>query len=683
MAFIAFNKSVRGYQHLLNGTVMQDSSGSWSSPDGRFHIAAAADGHGDRLCARSDRGSAFAIRAAMDALRSFADSYSKNPGVISERLMRERRSGCGGLFPPPLMNHLARCIVSAWRRMVISDAGSSPLTLWEKLLMSDVHDVFHLYGTTLIAALVLDGKHLLLLQQGDGHAAVFFKGGGGSQPELCCSFGEIPWDPRCRGNITTSMCSADVASGIRWSVADLGKRPLIGVFLGSDGIEDSFPKDRAGGTHDLYRTLLLTAMLQRWQQSFAGGGWQSIVQGMEDYLGRYLPGLSMDGSWDDVTVSAIIDPDLAERLSPGSAGGLSLPVCCIEDPGSFGGSSAPGGPSDQNGSREGNSCAVSLFLGGRAGCGFRELMDCWCIPAAGFFCDLRRKGTPAASPDRRMFLSAGGSPKPHLAVDPGALPGNGSFPDPEFTAPELLSGSLSAPSPETDCYTLAVFLFAAMFGCLPYDGRELLGVPCVTSDVMLSFCRNTGRFVFSGGSNSIDAGVDPDAENLWESCPRDVREMFLDVFDRPGKRRPSALEWLRALAFLRNRQDPESGTFAGLWQLQSLRRTEKGAEALRQRLMPGRKLILSFRGGECVPAADGTAVYGCMLGSSGCPSAVIGKVNASQGGHLSFINTSGRACVVRISGGMPQTAEPGKSFALLPGMRIMMRCGLISVLEAG
>ena len=146
MAFIAFNKSVRGYQHLLNCTVMQDSSGSWSSPDGRFHIAAAADGHGDRLCARSDRGSAFAIRAAMDALRSFADSYSKNPGVISERLMRERRSGCGGLFPPPLMNHLARCIVSAWRRMVISDAGSSPLTLWEKLLMSDVHDVFHLYG---------------------------------------------------------------------------------------------------------------------------------------------------------------------------------------------------------------------------------------------------------------------------------------------------------------------------------------------------------------------------------------------------------------------------------------------------------------------------------------------------------------------------------------------------------
>ena len=51
----------------------------------------------------------------------------------------------------------------------------------------------------------------------------------------------------------------------------------------------------------------------------------------------------MDGSWDDVTVSAIIDPDLAERLSPESAGGLSLPVCCIEDPGSFGGSSAPGG----------------------------------------------------------------------------------------------------------------------------------------------------------------------------------------------------------------------------------------------------------------------------------------------------------------------------------------------------
>ena len=195
--------------------------------------------------------------------------------------------------------------------------------------------------TTLIAALVLDGKHLLLLQQGDGHAAVFFKGGGGSQPELCCSFGEIPWDPRCRGNITTSMCSADAASGIRWSVADLGKRPLIGVFLGSDGIEDSFPKDRAGGTHDLYRTLLLTAMLQRWQQSFAGGGWQSIVQGMEDYLGRYLPGLSMDGSWDDVTVSAIIDPVSRRGSRPRVPEASRCPSAALRIRGASGG--APGG----------------------------------------------------------------------------------------------------------------------------------------------------------------------------------------------------------------------------------------------------------------------------------------------------------------------------------------------------
>lgn len=214
MAFIAFHKSVRGYQHLQSGTVMQDCSGSWSSPDGRFHIAVTADGHGDRLCARSDRGASFAVKAAMDALRSFADTYSGNIQEISERLSLERRSDLTGLYPSPLMTHLARCIVSGWRRMVLEDAGRSPLSMWEKLIMSDVPDIYHLYGTTLLAALVLDGKYLLLLQQGDGHAAVF-SGGEGGGSGLCCSFGEIPWDPRCRGNITTSMCSADAAAGIR------------------------------------------------------------------------------------------------------------------------------------------------------------------------------------------------------------------------------------------------------------------------------------------------------------------------------------------------------------------------------------------------------------------------------------------------------------------------------------
>ena len=113
---------------------MQDCSGSWSSPDGRFHIAVTADGHGDRLCARSDRGASFAVKAAMDALRSFADTYSGNIQEISERLSLERRSDLTGLYPSPLMTHLARCIVSGWRRMVLEDAGRSPLSMWEKLI---------------------------------------------------------------------------------------------------------------------------------------------------------------------------------------------------------------------------------------------------------------------------------------------------------------------------------------------------------------------------------------------------------------------------------------------------------------------------------------------------------------------------------------------------------------------
>ena len=677
MAFIAFHKSVRGYQHLQSGTVMQDCSGSWSSPDGRFHIAVTADGHGDRLCARSDRGASFAVKAAMDALRSFADTYSGNIQEISERLSLERRSDLTGLYPSPLMTHLARCIVSGWRRMVLEDAGRSPLSMWEKLIMSDVPDIYHLYVTTLLAALVLDGKYLLLLQQGDGHAAVF-SGGEGGGSGLCCSFGEIPWDPRCRGNITTSMCSADAAAGIRWSVADLSRRRLIAVFLGSDGIEDSYPRNRAGGTHDFYRALILSAILLSWQHGLGQSGREAAARGIEEHLGRFLPGLSENGSGDDVTVSGLIDANLAESRSLITSGGISLPICCVTDPGSLG-PGAVSGEAPPPASAPERGCAVSLFLERGIRCSLRELIDGWCIPAAACFCDLQRNGRSIARPDRRMFVSGTDAKSPGLVLEERLEFPCGSIPDLSFTAPELLDGSASGSSSGSDCYTLAVFLFAALFGCLPYDGAELLRKPCVLREDMTELFSCPGKFVFSDGSNGVDSEVDPDASGLWDRLPHDIREMFLDVFARPGNRRPSAAEWLRAMAFLRNRYDPLTRTFASPQLLLTMMRTDRCAGHSCEHSTGHRNMAIAMGEGGSVPVTDGTAIYSCMLSSDDDTSSAAARISGSPESGFCLTNTSERAFQTLFADGERNSIEPGKSAELVPGMEISVSGRVMAV----
>ena len=75
-----FAFSVQGYNHIKSDKVCQDSSGHYS--DDSMAVVVVADGHGSDNYPRTDRGSSFAVEAAITAIREFvktAEESAKTP----------------------------------------------------------------------------------------------------------------------------------------------------------------------------------------------------------------------------------------------------------------------------------------------------------------------------------------------------------------------------------------------------------------------------------------------------------------------------------------------------------------------------------------------------------------------------------------------------------------------------
>ncbi len=275
-----FCSSVRGYSHIRKDTPCEDF-GVKKSIDS-IKIFAVADGHGDPNCLRSSIGSEYACRIACESLENFARNVAEN-GFESKLFDR--------LECPALMDRLVRSIIAKWTNEVDAELNENPLTDEEYATASRLGDEFRrgirterMYGTTLIAGLLTE-KYLLLLQQGDGRCVVFDSEGKASQP--------IPWDDRCVGTATTSLCDPDAAGSVRTYVFNLEENPVIACVAGTDGVEDSFPTSMEK-THAYYRNILKEAC-------------ELGVEAMEQSLAADLSELSRQGSADDVTVSGFVD----------------------------------------------------------------------------------------------------------------------------------------------------------------------------------------------------------------------------------------------------------------------------------------------------------------------------------------------------------------------------------------
>lgn len=283
-----FHKTVHGYRHMQEENPCQDSSVSYV--DDGYHIISIADGHGDPACRRSDRGSRFAVDIAKKCLEDFAAV------IISGDMPFEQprqRSEC--------MQQLTNTLISKWYGAVRNDLLNNEVTEDDLKEANRYEDAYkkgeyleHLYGTTIIAALFVK-NYLILIQQGDGRCDVFYADGSVDQP--------IPWDERCQGSTTTSMCDRDVFSRIRTKVINLDEKEVVACFIGSDGVEDSYYENEQTqlGTHRFYMDLMCKIH-------------EYGIEKFDLYLDKMLPAFSKCGSMDDVSVAGIVDLEKTANL---------------------------------------------------------------------------------------------------------------------------------------------------------------------------------------------------------------------------------------------------------------------------------------------------------------------------------------------------------------------------------
>ncbi|MDR1895300.1 MAG: protein phosphatase 2C domain-containing protein [Prevotellaceae bacterium] len=324
-----FAVSVQGANHIKTGKVCQDYSlavngthdyyetcigdqSTWerkkqplfkTKPLGS--IAVVADGHGGDDFFRSDKGSRFAAESARNCIADF---------------LREKRKK--GLLPSKEeINQLIKSIIKTWNEKVKADFDGRPFGNSEmcdlseqskQRYLSGAEDFRHAYGTTLIAAAICE-KYWVGIHIGDGRFTILDNNGVFSQP--------APWDDRCFLNVTTSICDDDASDMARKVLSSLDPKadnaknndPTVsfvnmdipaGIFLCSDGIDDSYPvHDNEKYLARFYRTLSMNFI----EKDF------DVVY---NDIRQTLPQLSKKGSGDDMSIAGIFDLGSLGKLYP-------------------------------------------------------------------------------------------------------------------------------------------------------------------------------------------------------------------------------------------------------------------------------------------------------------------------------------------------------------------------------
>lgn len=305
---LAFHKSVQGANHIAWGRPCEDASGSYANSEKHYYVAVVSDGHGADECYRADKGSKIAVEIAMKNLQELAEKMTRTP----EQEARFYRDILGGArYQQMTMRHLTDVIHAEWVDRVREDLQTNapteeelaPLQEKKKKNYAQSDRPEQVYGCTLMAALWMQ-KCLLLIHQGDGRCDVFYTDGTVNQP--------IPWDSRCVGTQTTSLCDDDAEPSFRSCVIDFQKKPVMACYLGCDGVEDAYrdSEENMAGVHTFYKGLTYEVAHRTPEQ-------------LDAYLAEMLPRFScaglynMSGSGDDVSVAAIVDTDAIRPFTAG------------------------------------------------------------------------------------------------------------------------------------------------------------------------------------------------------------------------------------------------------------------------------------------------------------------------------------------------------------------------------
>lgn len=110
-------------------------------------------------------------------------------------------------------------------------------------------------------------------------------------------FEPIPWDEKCFLNKTTSLCDSSAIDEFRYCYCGDGNKPLA-VFLGSDGIDDSF-----GASENMVNFYVQVLKLINKE------GLKIAVVNIQETL----PQLSKIGSKDDMSIACIYDEEALQK----------------------------------------------------------------------------------------------------------------------------------------------------------------------------------------------------------------------------------------------------------------------------------------------------------------------------------------------------------------------------------
>lgn len=285
--YFAFSATEVGYNHTKISKVCEDASDFYD--DEKMHICVVADGHGSDNYPRTEYGSKYAVNAAIESVIDFV-----NTADPKDVLKDNNNNYC-------MLNQLAKSILKAWYQSVEEDFNKRPFSeeelslvseKYKRKYISDNEEERHIekaYGCTLILFAVTD-EYSFGLQIGDGKCVYIDPDGKFSEP--------IPWDENCQLNVTTSICDSDAIDEFRYFVTE---NPQTAVFIGSDGIDDSYASDEE--LYALYRSIL---------KIFIENG----VDIGKSEIKEYLPVLTKKGSGDDVSVALIMDLQRATEIKP-------------------------------------------------------------------------------------------------------------------------------------------------------------------------------------------------------------------------------------------------------------------------------------------------------------------------------------------------------------------------------
>ena len=288
----SYSFSCQGESHKADNKSCQDASLSAVFDDG-LAIAIVCDGHGGERYFRSDVGSRMATEVISESVKTFVENVDKTifigkpfiaeEAITSEEIVKKQT-------PVDIaFRQLFSSIIYQWNQKIAEHAANTAVSEWEQehvpqkyldeLKTSETFE--KLYGCTLMVY-AQTPDYWFAFHLGDGKCVSFHQEGDLWQMP-------IPWDERCFLNKTTSLCDSNAINEFRYCYEGDGKFPMA-VFLGSDGMDDSFGEDP--NLVNFYIQVVKMLVTE---------GKEATIKSIESDL----PQLSKIGSKDDMSVAFV------------------------------------------------------------------------------------------------------------------------------------------------------------------------------------------------------------------------------------------------------------------------------------------------------------------------------------------------------------------------------------------